>query len=142
MQLPRNWHRTAAWLAVFMWAATIVWLSSRRGEEIEELNVFQVTDKVAHFSAFLVGAALLTIALRWSTAWPWRTLALAGALGIAFFGAIDEYHQTFTPNRSGADVFDWLADALGASAGAALTALVYARSTSSRLRAPADDRGA
>lgn len=127
---------------MFAWAATIVWLSGKPGEEIEELNVLEVTDKVAHFAAFLVGGALLTIALRWSTAWPWRKIALAAALGIALFGALEESHQTFTPNRSGADVFDWLADALGAGAGAALTALVYARSTSARLRASAGDRGA
>jgi VanZ family protein len=142
MQLPRNWCRAAAWLAVFAWAATIVWLSGKPGEEIEELNVLEVTDKVAHFAAFLVGGGLLTIALRWSTAWPWRKIALAAALAIALFGAADEYHQTFTPNRSGADVFDWIADALGAVAGAALTALVYARFTGARLRAPADARGA
>jgi VanZ family protein len=35
----------------------------------------------------------------------------------ALIGALDEYHQTFTPGRSGNDPFDWLADLLGAAAG-------------------------
>ena len=50
---------------------------------------------------------------------------VAGSLGkfilpilvFAILGALDEYHQTFTPGRSGNDPFDWLADVLGASTG-------------------------
>lgn len=141
-QFFNYWHRTAAWLAVVGWAATIWWLSSRRGEEIEELNIFEVTDKVAHFAAFAVGGTLLTIAVRWSTTWEWRKIALAAVVILALFGASDEYHQTFTPNRSGADVFDWLADALGAAAGVALTVSFYARFERSRRPAPGDAGGA
>ncbi|MCX5731999.1 MAG: VanZ family protein, partial [Deltaproteobacteria bacterium] len=38
-------------------------------------------------------------------------------------GATDEFHQSFVPGRN-ADVADWMADTLGAAAGAAIGALV------------------
>ena len=37
----------------------------------------------------------------------------------AIIGALDEYHQTFTPGRSGNDPWDLLADTVGAAAGSA-----------------------
>ena len=49
------------------------------------------------------------------------------AFALCVFGAVDEIHQLYTPNRSGADVFDWSADTLGALTGALLTIFVYAR---------------
>ena len=39
-------------------------------------------------------------------------------------GRLDEYHQTFTPGRSGNDYGDWLADTLGAAAGAFFVLLI------------------
>jgi VanZ family protein len=33
-------------------------------------------------------------------------------------GGLDEWHQTFTPGRSGGDVWDWLADMTGGFIGA------------------------
>lgn len=45
-------------------------------------------------------------------------LITAAVVVIALIGALDEYHQSFTPGRSGNDPFDWLADLLGAIAGA------------------------
>jgi VanZ family protein len=40
---------------------------------------------------------------------------------------MDELHQLIVPRRSGADVGDLLADALGAALGLAAVALIYAR---------------
>jgi len=57
---------------------------------------------------------------------------------IALYGAIDETHQLFTPNRSGADVYDWTADALGGFVGALLTTwILYARTQGPNRPAPA-----
>ena len=39
---------------------------------------------------------------------------------ISVFGMLDEYHQLFTPGRSGGDVGDWTADTFGAFCGALL----------------------
>ena len=44
-----------------------------------------------------------------------------------FFGALDELWQEFTPGRSGGDLYDWIADALGATVGAALTLVPWCR---------------
>jgi VanZ family protein len=119
--------KTAAWLAVASWAAGIFWLSARTGPEIAEMNIFDVWDKAAHFSAFLAGAVALAVALRWSTAWTWTRIAIFTGIAISLYGASDEYHQLFTPRRSGADIGDWLADTLGAAAGALVTTLIHAR---------------
>ena len=39
------------------------------------------------------------------------------AKNASLFGASDEFHQSFVPGRD-TDVFDWVADTLGATAGA------------------------
>ena len=116
-----------AWTAALAWAATIYWFSSRTGPQIEELNVFELSDKVAHFIAFLAGAPPLVFALRSSTTWSWRKVTIVAACILMLYGAADEYHQTFTVNRTGADVWDGLADALGGLAGTFLTIPIYAR---------------
>lgn len=135
-------YQLIAWLAVVVWAGTIHWFSSRTGPEIEELNVFELSDKLMHFAAFFAGAPALVCALRWTFTWPWRTIISVAVLALALYGAVDEYHQTFTPNRTGADVFDWLGDALGGLAGVVATRFAYARlarSESPRPPAPARD---
>jgi VanZ family protein len=46
---------------------------------------------------------------------------------IATFGALDEFLQTFTPGRTGDDIYDWTADVLGALTGALLSLLAHDR---------------
>jgi VanZ family protein len=118
---------TFAWIAVLAWAATIYWFSSRTGPQIEEMNVFEISDKVAHFIAFFAGAPPIVCALRWSTRWGWGRVLVTAASILMLYGAADEYHQTFTVNRSGADVWDGTADALGGLAGTIVTISLYAR---------------
>jgi Predicted integral membrane protein len=70
-------------------------------------------DKVVHFSMYAVFAGLL---LRYSPApYERRTFVLA-LLGVALFGALDEWHQQFIPSRS-MSIYDWIADVLGACFG-------------------------
>ena len=38
---------------------------------------------------------------------------LGGLLFTGIIGAVDEFHQTFTPGRFGNDPWDWLADLSG-----------------------------
>ena len=52
---------------------------------------------------------------------------LLAILLVAAFGAFDEAFQTFTPGRTGGDLYDWIADFLGAIAGALLTLVTHAR---------------
>jgi VanZ family protein len=119
------WLVRASWFAVILWASTIYCLSSLSGPEIEQIGV-RLWDKAAHFLAFFTGAVLLTSALRFSTAWSWLWIGVLAGLAIAIFGATDEYHQLFTPNRSGGDLLDWLADALGGIVGVTFTILTHA----------------
>ena len=82
------------------------------------MNVIHLWDKAAHFAVFVVGAALLALALRWWTTWPPLRIAVVTVVAISAYGATDEWHQLYTPGRSGADVGDWIADTLGAIAAA------------------------
>jgi len=76
-------------------------------------------DKILHFGYFLGGGLILGTWIRLGRNPPSGTLVRVviplAILGIV--GALDEYHQTFTPGRSGNDPFDWLADFLGSATG-------------------------
>lgn len=117
--MPRPHRHPAFWFSAFVaWFATLWWLSSvtpgsSNGPEIPHL------DKIAHFGFFFGGAGLLSAALfGLNPSSPnWRRITLTTILVLAAVGALDEWHQTHTPGRSGNDLGDWLADVLGATAG-------------------------
>ena len=132
-----KWLRVLAWWGVGIWAAAITMLSSMTPPQLYEIAPFEMWDKAEHFIAFGAGAVNLALALCWSTAWPWKRVIVFTVIAISVFGAVDEIHQLFTPNRSGADPYDWTADTLGALTGALLTALIYARYFSTPRQAPA-----
>lgn len=73
-------------------------------------------DKLLHGLAYTVLGALLLHGFQGSGCPPRRALVLAVALA-SFYGATDEFHQSFVPGRN-ADVLDWVADTLGAALGA------------------------
>ncbi len=80
-------------------------------------NPFDGADKAVHASLFFIGAILLATALRGLLSWRWKWLA-AAALGIMTgFALSDEFHQLYTPHRSGMDPGDLAADILGSSLG-------------------------
>ena len=91
------------------------------------MNTFEVSDKVAHFVAYAIGAVLLALALRWNTEWSWPRIVCSTIAAISLYGVTDEWHQLYTPHRSGADIGDWTADTLGGIAGAAAAAFSHAR---------------
>lgn len=116
-----------SWLAVAAWAGAVFCLSALSGDEVEKLNIFELWDKAAHFLAFAAGGLLMAHALRLSSAWPWRRIVLAAALAVSLYGGADEWHQLYTPKRSGADLGDWIADTLGALSGALALSFFHAR---------------
>jgi VanZ family protein len=111
MQTWRGW----AWPLGF--AATIVVASSQSGVALPG-GIWQA-DKIVHFLAFGLLATVTLRALRIDSA---RSRAAVAVLLVSLFGASDELHQHFTPGRS-CDVFDWLADTLGA--GLAVTLYLF-----------------
>lgn len=109
------------WAALAGWACVILWLSSLTPQELPD-SAFLFWDKVNHFTAYAIGGWLAASALRVSR--PQGNVAaglLVAVLVIGAFGVLDETVQTMIPGRSGGDVDDWLADVLGATAGALLT---------------------
>ena len=119
MRLPwLSSHRL--WFAGFLtWAVALYLLSSmpkvmpEGGPEIPHL------DKVVHFGYFMGGAFILTtgiLLLKGADARRLLRIFLPAVLFVVI-GLLDEYHQTFTPGRSGNDPFDWLADILGSFTG-------------------------
>ncbi len=71
-------------------------------------------DKLAHATAYAVLAGCWYASLR--VTWPWRSpreTAWGAAAAAALYGATDEWHQSFVPNRL-PSWGDWVADALGA----------------------------
>ncbi|HVZ39389.1 MAG TPA: VanZ family protein [Candidatus Kapabacteria bacterium] len=70
-------------------------------------------DKVTHAGAFGLMTLFTFRAVRWL--FPSRSFAAHVIMTLAFtvaFGASDEIHQAFVPNRE-CDIFDWFADSAG-----------------------------
>ena len=125
--MSRRLASVGLWCAVVFWAGGILWLSSLSPQDLPE-TAFLFSDKFNHFVAFAVGGWLTASALRL----PHASAPVAGRLLLAIalvaaFGAVDEALQTFTPGRTGGDLYDWIADFLGAIAGASLTLVTHAR---------------
>jgi VanZ family protein len=118
-----------AWL-VGLWV-----LSSLPGDDLQ-LPPFPGADKLAHGLYFAVGGVLLAYLIRGTLGWnEWRATWTV-VLAMVLIGALDEFHQLHTPNRSGADPFDWLADSAGGFLGAVVIGWLYVRG-SDRSRTPA-----
>ena len=126
-RMPRRTLAIALWLALFVWAGTVLSFSSLTPDKLPSA-AFVTWDKLNHFIAFAVGGWLAASALRTSrpSARPAGLLVLAVLL-LSAFGAFDETIQLVTPGRTGADLHDWIADFLGAAAGALSTLFTHAR---------------
>lgn len=108
----------ARWTPPAVWVAVILIGTSWPGVSLgpDELSL----DKLAHFVAYAVLAALMLRATR--SPRSWRTAALV-VCAVSAFGLVDEIHQAFIPRRS-MSAADWVADTLGAILGALLVRYV------------------
>ena len=106
---------TGAWILVVFYAGGISIGSSLSHPPLVSTVDLPYFDKLCHFTEYsgltilLIRALALTYATRASTA-----LAVWAAILVVLYGASDELHQAFTPNRvmSG---YDLLADAVAAA---------------------------
>ena len=111
------------WLPPTLWAALILILTSIPGSHIP-VPPFRNLDKIVHLTIYGV--------LGWLTARAWMNgsritaVAVLALVAISLFGAMDEWHQQFIPQRS-MDLLDWAADTTGATAGILLALLQAAR---------------
>lgn len=120
---PAVWFSAlACWFGVLWYCSTI---------EGSPLNTppFPHFDKVQHFGYFLIGGFLLAAGLfrRNPQSHRWKRLLITTTVVMAAIGGIDEWHQCFTPGRSGGDPWDWLADLLGGGSGALLLKAIHQR---------------
>lgn len=134
----RDWLK--AWLPVVFWMALIFtasgdpassqrtsriiapvvrWLFPQWSED-QVVLVVLVVRKIAHFVEYAVLAWLVWRALEkprrgLPRVWKWRTGAVAWVIVVGY-AMMDEFHQTFVPNRQGSP-WDVLLDALGGLCG-------------------------
>ena len=123
MRILRWFRHPLIWfIAVLVWMRTIWFLSSIPGDKNPQLKM--QLDKLAHFLGFAGGGILIAglfttvtlVLLRRKVRWDF--IIGATAITIGLLGWYDEWHQCFTPGRSGANLADWVADFLGGIAGA------------------------
>ena len=122
MSLARLLRAPRFWLTgLLLWLALLCVSSSLSpSASADYLPSFKHIDKFQHFAYFFGGGLLLTgYFFRRKPEQPnWRAVLIRVVLIISLIGWLDEWHQTFTPGRSGNDPYDWLANLLGATAGA------------------------
>ncbi|HCZ48371.1 MAG TPA: hypothetical protein DCZ11_05140 [Gammaproteobacteria bacterium] len=114
---PTLRRRLACSAALAIMAAVFV-VSSQPKTAPDDLlwNVPDALQNLLHVPVYALVAAAWCLALpRWR---EWRTSVLIVAL-CAGFGALDEWHQSFTPGRH-ADASDLLRDTVGAIVGVCL----------------------
>ena len=82
------------------------------------------TDKDGH-GLLYAGLAVLVLRAAAGARWDGVTLraVVVAALFASLYGITDEFHQWFVPGRT-ADVYDWMADTIGASVAVAAVWLV------------------
>ena len=118
---PSSFFRSSVWFTAFaVWLMALWFLSGRPVPEAPTVDI-PGFDKVLHFTYFLIGAILLSIALHLRrdprrASFPWSLLVVT--ISLAAIGALDEWHQSWIPTRSGNDLGDWIADVLGSLTGA------------------------
>jgi VanZ family protein len=121
---PPRWWQAAYWLLpAIAYAGLIFYLSSQPNPL--PLLTRRFSDKLLHCVEYAAFAVTVTWGL-WHVGLGLGRAARWAALLGSLYGATDEFHQWFVPQRS-ADVADWLADTSGAALGALLAWLVLRR---------------
>lgn len=117
-------HWLIAWC---LWFTTLWFLSSGTPGPKGGFSIPHF-DKILHFGYFFGGAGLLTA---WLLARPSDSSTLRTATTVTIVGglvgALDEFHQSFHPERTGNDLYDWLADLSGSFCGAYIMLMLWGK---------------
>ncbi len=103
------------WAPLALYAGIIFYLSSlsHPEDELPELLIKQVGDKVLHLVEYGVLGVLCYRAFRWGAGPVVARQALMLAIVAAsFYGLTDEWHQSFVPPRE-SSWLDWVTDTVG-----------------------------
>ncbi len=114
-----------AWLPAILWAGTIFFLSAQSVLPPIAPAVPNF-DKVEHAGAYGLLGILVIDAVRRSSTLTLPKSVLVAILITSAYGASDEFHQRFVPNRS-CDVWDWTADTIGGILGVVVYAAYESR---------------
>jgi VanZ family protein len=99
------------WLPALCCAGAIFFLSSQ--SKLPQLGPqFQNKDKVEHFIAYTTLWFCILLPLRYGHQLSLTKSVVLAVVLTSAYGASDEFHQLFVPNRS-CDVADWMADTFG-----------------------------
>jgi VanZ family protein len=118
-------RRLGRWLPVFLYLAIVFWLSAQSRPLPFLPPELWGLDKLLHAAEYAVLGGLLASALG-GEGLAARRVVLWAAILASGYGASDEIHQAFVPDRS-CDLRDWIADAAGAAVGAGFTAFLQVR---------------
>lgn len=101
------------YVAITLYCGLIFWLSNQSNPPTPDIS-FPGQDKVAHIVLFGGLSGLISLGLHRAArpVSPW-VLRFAPVLFVFAYGALDEIHQFFTPERT-PDLLDLLADVTGA----------------------------
>jgi len=102
-------------LLTLVYAVIILILTSTPGDRVPKFTIAHF-DKIVHFSIYYIFGVLLLLAVfEFKPLGSLKSILTALITGLGF-GALDEFHQFWIPNRF-PDVLDFLADAAGLSLG-------------------------
>lgn len=152
MRSSKYWLPPVIWMAVIFWFSTDTFSAAHTGSILEPIlrhlhphitetqidTVHFLVRKSAHFCSYAVLALLLFRAVRDGAELGWRwSWALAAFVILAAYALLDEYHQSFSHERT-ASIYDSLLDMTGGLV--ALTALWAGSFQSARSRRPATEQ--
>jgi len=123
----RRGRALRVWLPPALWACGLLILSAQPAERLPASTLWQL-DKLVHALMYAALGALSgrALAVRASPPRAARWAVAITALGLAGFGLLDEWTQTFTPGRM-SSAADAVADAVGAWAGLLAASRYYGR---------------
>ena len=108
----RRYKAVWRWGVLLGYMMCIFTLSGMPGHSLPSVRV---SDKLLHAGEFgLLGILMCRALAGHLLTWPRARIAVLSALAAILYGATDEFHQLFVPQRS-ADLVDLGADSLGAT---------------------------
>ncbi len=115
------------WLILWIVWFSILWTLSSSNPDLDKGPELPHIDKVYHLAYFMIGGFAAANFLYLKFRFNWKKVFIIVVIAGSAVGIIDEYHQSFTPGRSGNDVGDWIADTLGAYTGCLYCYLMWQR---------------
>ena len=110
--IARYWSPTLAYM-MLIWALSSI-------PSAAPVVIIPMQDKVVHLVEYAVLAILYCHSIAQTMPrWKKPAVVVLSVVLAALWGAVDEWHQSFVPNRN-SDVMDALADTLGAIIGCAV----------------------